>query len=71
MRPDIAKSNMASGSNTEVVSLHEAHEPGTSPDLSTTQVERQRESDKNRVFALVGAAISQFPIWGISFRPSY
>jgi hypothetical protein len=54
---------------TESMSFHELQrsnstvaEPTTSS--NNAQGGRQRELDKKRLFALVGSALSQLPIWG-------
>ncbi|PVH94709.1 MFS general substrate transporter [Periconia macrospinosa] len=60
--------------NTERISLHELpasgqQERSMSSNADNGQTERQRDAYKKRVLALVGAALSQFPIWG--FAMSY
>jgi hypothetical protein len=42
------------------------HELNTSDD--TEQAARQRDSDRKRVFALIGSALLQLPIWGTILR---
>ncbi|KAI8632440.1 major facilitator superfamily domain-containing protein [Xylariaceae sp. FL1651] len=64
-------------SQTESISLHElpssdsnryehATEAGGSDGTSSTLAARQTEANRKRMFVLLGASISQLPIWGFS-----
>jgi hypothetical protein len=54
--------------DTQTVSLHERLPNSSEQDPNTgnddEQAVRQRDLDRKRLFALIGSAISQFPIWG-------
>jgi hypothetical protein len=58
-------------SNTETLSVHALQQTGVREQAPTAidnheQANRQRDSDKKRLLALVGSALSQLPIWGIA-----
>ena len=52
------------------ISLHEpqqsgAWDPVPNPSIINERHNRQRDLEKSRLLALVGSALSQFPIWGL------
>lgn len=54
----------------ENMSLHELQQPGDwdtapNPGIANERHHRQRNLEKSRLLALVGSALSQFPIWGV------
>ena len=66
----VGYSIMTSNGRGDDISLREPEQLNTGQQELNTgdnaeQNVRQRNSDRNRVFALVGSALSQLPIWGM------
>ena len=67
---------MASNEHTDIICLHDSQRLDTCEQEANTNdnnmaTHRLKDTNKKRVFALIGSALSQLPIWGTLDLPTY